>query len=65
MIQQFYAILQQLSKDTDAFCTHNYSMTRAHILDNDCPQFRKLLQDCIKSLYMQEIQNATGIGMKG
>ena len=30
---------------------HNYSMTRARILGNDCPQFGELLQNWIKLLY--------------
>ena len=30
---------------------HHYSMTHARILGNGCPQFEKLLQDCVKSLY--------------
>ena len=33
---------------------HNYSMTYAHILGNDCPQFGKLLQDCIKLLHRHD-----------
>ena len=30
---------------------HNYSMTRARILGNNWPRYRKILQDCIKLLF--------------
>ena len=42
---------RQSSRRIQTGYVHNYSMTGARILGNDCPKFGKLLQDCVKSLY--------------